>query len=67
MMPGIGGIEILKRIDDRNLAIPVILLTGYSASHPELDQLKSKAFDILIKPCDISTLMNKIQEAVKIN
>ncbi len=65
MMPGIGGIEILKRMNAQNLKIPVILLTGYGSSEQGKEGMELGAFDYLMKPCDLNMLIGKIQEAVK--
>ena len=65
MMPGIGGIEILQRMNAQNLNIPVILLTGYGSTEKGMEGMKLGAFDYLIKPCDLNNLIGKIQEAVK--
>ena len=65
MMPGIGGIEILQRMNAQNLKIPVILLTGYGSTEKGMEGMKLGAFDYLMKPCDLNNLIGKIQEAVK--
>ncbi len=65
MMPGIGGIEILQRMNAQNLKIPVILLTGYGSKEQGMEGMKLGAFDYLMKPCDLNNLIGKIQEAVK--
>ena len=65
MMPGIGGIEILKRMNAQNLQIPVILLTGYGSTEQGKEGMELGAFDYLMKPCDLNNLIGKIQEAVK--
>jgi DNA-binding response OmpR family regulator len=65
MMPGIGGIEILKRMNAQNLQIPVILLTGYGSTEQGKEGMELGAFDYLMKPCDLNNLISKIQEAVK--
>jgi len=65
MMPGIGGIEILKRMKLQNLQIPVILLTGYGSTEQGMEGMREGAFDYLMKPCDLNILISKIQEAVQ--
>lgn len=65
MMPGLSGIEILKRMNAQNLKIPVILLTGYGSTEQGMEGMKHGAFDYLMKPCDLNILINKIKEAVK--
>ena len=64
MMPGMGGIEVLQRMNAQNLKIPVILLTGYGSTEQGMEGMKLGAFDYLMKPCDLNNLIGKIQEAV---
>jgi DNA-binding response OmpR family regulator len=65
MMPGIGGIEILQRMNAQKLHIPVILLTGYGSTEQGIEGMKYGAFDYLMKPCDLDVLISKIKEAVE--
>ncbi len=65
MMPGMGGIEVLQRMNAQNLKIPVILLTGYGSTEQGKEGIELGAFDYLMKPCDLNNLIGKIQEAVK--
>ncbi len=65
MMPGMGGIEVLQRMNAQNLKIPVILLTGYGSTEKGAEGMRQGAFDYLMKPCDLNNLIGKIQEAVK--
>lgn len=65
MMPGLGGIEILQRMNAQNLKIPVILLSGYGSTEQGMEGMKHGAFDCLMKPCDLNILISKIEEAVK--
>ena len=64
MMPGIGGLEILKQIKSFNQNIPVILLTGYGSKERSIEGMNLGAFDYVLKPCNLDDLIIKIQEAV---
>ena len=65
MMPGIGGLEILKRIKVLDLNIPVILLTGYGSKEHSIEGMNLGAFDYVLKPCNLDDLIIKIQAAVR--
>ncbi|NNL22592.1 MAG: response regulator [Ignavibacteriaceae bacterium] len=67
MMPGLGGLEILKRIKTMNYNLPVILLSGYGSKESAKEGMNLGAFDFVMKPCDIDSLISKIQEAVARN
>jgi len=65
MMPGIGGLGILKQINLLEKRIPVILLTGYGSKERSIEGMNLGAFDYVLKPCNLDDLIIKIQEAVK--
>lgn len=64
MMPGIGGLETLKRIKASRPDLPVILLTGHGSTREGLEGMSLGAFDYLIKPLAINELIEKIHEAI---
>jgi len=65
MMPGIGGLGILKQIKLLEKKIPVILLTGYGSKERSIEGMNLGAFDYVLKPCNLDDLIGKIQEATK--
>ncbi len=64
-MPGLSGIEVLKRIKSARPDLPVILLTGHGDTRDGIEGMRQGAFDYLMKPLDIETLMEKLQEAAR--
>ncbi len=65
MMPGIGGIETLKRIRKENPEVQIIMLTGQGTIDKAVEAMKEGAIEFLEKPADIDKLMDKIGEAKK--
>ena len=65
MMPGIGGLGILKQIKSLDINVPVILLTGYGSKDMTIEGMNLGAFDYVLKPCNLDDLITKIQEAIK--
>ncbi len=63
VMPGINGIEILKRIKSENPDMDIILLTGHATVEKGVEAMKAGAMDFLEKPVDIGKVMEKIGEA----
>lgn len=63
-MPGINGLDALTEIRQKHPEIPAILLTGHGAASSSIEGMKRGAFDYLMKPVDISQLIEKIEEAV---
>ena len=63
-MPGLGGIELMKVIQDRRPQAKIILQTGRGSLEESDRGLSEGAFDYLIKPVDINTLIDKMQKAM---
>lgn len=62
-MPGIDGLETLKRIKAKQPDVEIIMLTGQGSIRTGIEAMKLGAEDFLQKPVNISELMDKISEA----
>jgi DNA-binding NtrC family response regulator len=62
-MPGMDGLETLKRIKERRPATEIIMLTGHGSVKAGIQAMKLGADDFLEKPVDMTTLLSKIGEA----
>jgi DNA-binding NtrC family response regulator len=62
-MPGMSGIETLKRIRSENPDVQIIMLTGHGSVEKGVEAIKAGAVDFLEKPADINKIMEKIAEA----
>ena len=65
MMPGLGGLEVLRLIKKNHPGIPVILLTGRGSTKEGIDGMDLGAHDFLMKPVKIEALVEKMKEAVE--
>ena len=59
-MPDMDGITALKEIRKYNPAVPVVLMTAYSAVESAVEAMKSGAVDYLIKPLDFDQLKSTL-------
>lgn len=62
-MPGLSGIETLKKIKKKKPITEVLMLTGQGTIDTAIEGMKQGAFDFLLKPCEIDKLMEKIKSA----
>jgi DNA-binding response OmpR family regulator len=65
MMPGLGGLEVLKQIKSAHPNTQVILLTGHGATKEGIEGMRLGAFDYLIKPVDIEEMLEKMKAAAR--
>ncbi len=62
-MPGLGGMELLRRIKKNNPKSQVILFTGHGSTKEAEEGISEGAYDYLIKPIEIEDLVQKIRKA----
>jgi DNA-binding response OmpR family regulator len=64
-MPGIDGIEVLRRVKESNPDVEVIILTGHGSEADRVKCIELGAFAYLHKPVDIDVLSKKLKEATE--
>ncbi|MGV2871399.1 response regulator [Colwellia sp. E150_009] len=60
-LPDIGGLEILKKLRDKQSILPVIILTARDSIESKVKGLDYGADDYLTKPFEISELMARLR------
>src|SRR5881628_1720971 len=55
-LPGMSGIDLLKRIREFDPVLPVIMLTAYGSIEGAVEAVKLGAFDYVKKPVDLEEL-----------
>ena len=63
-MPGMSGLEVLRRIRSSHPDIPVILLTGIGTEQEGTEGLTLGASDFLMKPLQIDELIKRMRAAI---
>ena len=64
-MPGIDGIEVLRRVKRDHPGVEVIILTGHGSQKEEEIANQLGAFAYLRKPVDIELLTNTMKQAYR--
>ena len=64
-MPGIEGMEVLRRVKKAYPKVEVIILTGHGTEKDEEEARRLGAFDYLEKPVNIDTLVKKMKQAYR--
>jgi DNA-binding NtrC family response regulator len=62
-MPGMDGMEVLRRVKKAYPGVQVIILTGHGSEQDEEEARRLGAFDYLCKPVDIGLLVETIRRA----
>ena len=64
-MPGLDGIELLKRLKAVRCMFPVIIMTGHGDVALAVEAMKLGAVDFLEKPFEDDRLIGMIETAIK--
>jgi DNA-binding response OmpR family regulator len=65
MLPGLSGLEILRRLRSSNRNVPVIFLTARNATLDIVSGLDLGASDYVLKPFKIEELMARIRACLR--
>jgi two-component system response regulator FixJ len=63
-MPEMSGVELLRHLRQKNLRMPVIIITGHADVPMAVEAMKSGASDFLEKPFDDEVLLNAVRSAL---
>lgn len=64
-MPGMSGIDLLRRLKDLKVEAPVIVITGHGDIALAVEAMKIGAVDFLEKPFDDEVLLASVRSALR--
>lgn len=62
-MPGLNGLELGKQIVEIYQPVSIVILSGYSEFEYAKDAIRLGAFDYLLKPINVESLINTVRNA----
>src|SRR6266536_3305270 len=66
-MPGMNGIQLLRRARERDLDVPVLLVTGAPAVETAVEALEYGAFQYLPRPVESKQFEQAVEKAVQLH
>jgi two-component system, NtrC family, response regulator AtoC len=63
-MPGMDGIELLRRIRETEPTLPVVVMTAHGTMERAVDAIRAGATEFLQKPVNVSALLTLVERAV---
>jgi UDP-3-O-[3-hydroxymyristoyl] N-acetylglucosamine deacetylase len=64
-LPGMDGMQLLKRLKGRFPLLPVIMMSGHARIEAAVAAIKDGAYDFLEKPLHLEVLVDKVKSALK--
>jgi DNA-binding response OmpR family regulator len=64
-MPGLDGLEVLRRVKKGYPDLEVIILTGHGSDQDEAEARRLGAFEYLRKPVELEVLMDTVRGAAR--
>jgi len=64
-MPGLSGIDLLRRVKELGIEVPVIVITGHGDVPLAVEAMRFGAVDFLEKPFDDEILLQSVRAALR--
>jgi FixJ family two-component response regulator len=66
-MPDMNGIDLARRLRNRDMAAPIILITGYPDENISARAAAAGVHDVMLKPLLEESLVTRIRGAIEGN
>jgi len=64
-MPGLGGIELLRKITELYADTAIIIVSGIDRPQRVIDAIRVGASDYIVKPCELDVMALRIERALE--
>jgi DNA-binding response OmpR family regulator len=65
MMPGMNGLEVLRRLRSADAQLPILMLTARDAPSDQVEGLQTGADDYVVKPFTFEVLLARVQAQLR--
>ena len=65
-LPEMSGLELQRRLADRQVQTPIVIITAYGEVSMAVEALKAGAVDFIQKPSSAQSLLERIQRALEV-
>src|SRR5437868_419093 len=63
-LPGLNGLEVVRQLHSARPRLPIILITAHGTTETAIEATKSGAYDYLLKPFEMTELLELVDTAV---
>ncbi len=63
-MPGMGGLELLERIDELKANVLTVIMTGFGTVETAIEAMKKGAYDYILKPFKIEEVVHVVERGL---
>ncbi|MHC4472775.1 MAG: sigma-54-dependent transcriptional regulator [Planctomycetota bacterium] len=64
-LPGMDGLEALKRLKSKDPDVPVVVVTAYGTMETAVEAMQRGAYDYILKPLDLAKTSEVLERAIE--
>ncbi|MBI5556101.1 MAG: response regulator [Deltaproteobacteria bacterium] len=65
VMPGLGGLEVMRRLREKSPRLPVIMLSAFASVENAVEAMRQGAQDYVTKPFRVDTLLTSVRRTLE--
>ncbi|MCS3647199.1 response regulator [Salinibacter ruber] len=66
IMPQMDGVELMEHLDERDLDVPIIIMTAHSSVQTAVEAMRQGAFHYLEKPVNLEEMRALLEKAIEL-